>query len=370
MSQPGDREHVSGQSPSTPPWPPPTYPQPGYPPPQPGYPPPEYPPPPYQPQGYPPPQPEYPPPPYQPQGYPPPQPGYPPPPYPPAGGYDPQDKGSGSHPGPPDDAGGPFLDRPGAVPATRSAAGFWLLMGVVGFAIGQVLATIFLLIAAAVAGETSQLSRYATMSSPPEWYIGTSLVGLWVGFFLGPWIASKARGTGRFVADLGIRFRPIDLAGIAIGVGGQFVLAVLYAPFISHLHLKNFTAPTQKLVGASHGLGYAAIAFLTVCGAPFFEEILFRGLAFKALARLFTPTSVGPSRRRAAGLAAAVVIDGILFGLAHWELYQFAGLAAFGMVLAWVSYRTGRLGMNMVAHASFNLVAVIVVAGSSGGFLH
>jgi membrane protease YdiL (CAAX protease family) len=30
--------------------------------------------------------------------------------------------------------------------------------------------------------------------------------------------------------------------------------------------------------------------------------------------------------------------------------------------LAVVSYRTGRLGMNMVAHASFNLIAIIAIA--------
>jgi membrane protease YdiL (CAAX protease family) len=237
-------------------------------------------------------------------------------------------------------------------------------MGVLGFAIGEVVGSIFVVVAAFAAGQSDALGRFASMAEPPEWYIGTSLVGLWVGFFLGPFVASKARGTGRFLADLGVRFRPVDLVGIVIGVGGQFVLDALYAPFISHL--KNFTAPTQKLVGASHGWGFAAIAVLTVCGAPFFEEILFRGLAFKALARLFTPQQLAPSRRRAAGVAAAVVVDGLLFGLAHWEPYQFAGLAVFGMALAFISYRTDRLGMNMVAHASFNLVAVLALLGSSG----
>ena len=241
-------------------------------------------------------------------------------------------------------------------------------MGLAGFAIGQVIGTVFVVVAAAVAGESSQLHQLQTMSEPPEWYIGTSLVGLWVGFFVGPWIASKVRGTGRFLADLGVRFKPVDLAGIAIGIGGQFVLDALYAPFIKHL--KHFTAPTQRLVGASHGWGFAVIAVLTVCGAPFFEEVLFRGLAFKALARLLTPSRPGPSRARAAGLSVAVVVDGVLFGLAHWELYQFAGLAIFGMVLAVVSYRTGRLGMNMVAHASFNLIAVVALVSTSGGSIH
>ena len=301
---------------------------------------------------------------------------YPPPQYPAGGdrGWPPPGWPSGSPPSEPPSSGvlgsdgGRFLDRPGTPPATRSAAGFWLVMGLVGFAIGQVVGAVFVAIAAAAAGESGQLSRFATMAAPPEWYVGTSLVGLWVGFFLGPLVASKVRGTGRFLRDLGVRFRLVDLAGIPIGLGAQVLLDALYAPFLPYL--KHFTAPTHKLVGAAHGWGFLAIAILTVCAAPFFEEILFRGLAFKALARIFAPSPPSATVRRALAIVAAVVVDGVLFGLAHWELYQFAGLAAFGMLLAAISYKTGRLGMNMVTHASFNLLAVLAVFATSGGVLH
>ncbi len=55
----------------------------------------------------------------------------------------------------------------------------------------------------------------------------------------------------------------------------------------------------------------------------------------------------------------AIVITGLVFALFHFEALQYAGLALFGIILSFVSYRTGRLGMNMVAHASFNLTAVL-----------
>ncbi len=71
-----------------------------------------------------------------------------------------------------------------------------------------------------------------------------------------------------------------------------------------------------------------------------------------------------------AGVVTAVVLDGLLFGLAHGELVQLAGLAFFGIVLAAVSYRTGRLGMNMVAHATFNLVAIVAILGNGSGLVH
>jgi len=262
----------------------------------------------------------------------------------------------------------PFLDVPTAPPATGSDGGSWVLFALIGFVIGEVVAYLFVVLAAALAGDSGQLSRIETMAAPPEWYIGMSLVGLWIGFFAGPWIASRARGTGRLLNDLGVRFRPIDAIGIVIGVGCQYAIDLAYAPFITNS--AKFGAPTQRLTGASHGAGFVVIAILTVVGAPFFEELFFRGLLFKGLARLFSSNAPKPSTRRKVGVVAAVVCDGLLFGLAHGEWEQLAGLAAFGIVLAIVSYRTNRLGMNMVSHASFNLVAILAVVNSRGALVH
>ena len=159
----------------------------------------------------------------------------------------------------------------------------------------------------------------------------------------------------------------MDLAGIAIGLGGQFLVAVMFAPFQHDIH--NFNAPSQKLTGASHGAGFVVIAIATVLLAPAAEELFFRGLLLKGLVRLFTPLRVAGGARTA-GVVLAVIADGLLFGLAHGEWVQLAGLAAFGIVLAAVSYRTGRLGMNMVAHATFNLVAIVAIATNGSVVFH
>jgi membrane protease YdiL (CAAX protease family) len=238
------------------------------------------------------------------------------------------------------------------------------MLAALGFVVGQVIAVVLVEVAASLAGDSHNLSAIGQEAVPPEWYVLSSLFGLWVGFFGAPWLASRFRGTGRLVVDLGLRFRWIDALGILIGIGGQVLVAVLYAPFISHLH--NFSAPTQKLTGSSHGGGFLLIALFTVIGAPFMEELFFRGLLLRGLLRLFSPDDLGRRQARLLALGGAVVLDGLLFALAHAEWEQFAGLALFGVVLALISYRTGRLGMNMVAHASFNAVAVVAVLGSRG----
>jgi membrane protease YdiL (CAAX protease family) len=243
----------------------------------------------------------------------------------------------------------------------------WLLFAAIGFVAGQVLAGIFIAVAAALEGKTASLSAITRLAEPPTWYIVSTLLGLWAGFVGGTWLASALRGTKRYVADMGLRFRWIDSLGIVIGVVGQFAIALLYVPIAPHVHDFNqrFDAPSQRLTGGSHGLGTAVVDVCTVVGAPFVEELFFRGLLLRSLARLFGSAAgwVGP--------AAAVVITGILFGLAHAESLQLLGLAVFGIVLSAVAYRTGRLGMSMFAHAAFNLTAVAAaVVGVTGVGVH
>ena len=51
--------------------------------------------------------------------------------------------------------------------------------------------------------------------------------------------------------------------------------------------------------------------------------------------------------------------DGVVFGLAHFELLELLGLAAFGVVLALMAYQFKRLGPGIFAHATFNLLAIL-----------
>lgn len=265
--------------------------------------------------------------------------------------------------------GGPPLTASGVHPVDRREAWRWFLYALIGFVVGQLAAAIFGIVAGGIAGKTAaQMKAITAAQVPPEWYVVSTLMGIWIGFVGAPWLASRTAGTRRFLADLGIRFLAIDAVGIFIGVGGQIVVAVMYAPFRNHIH--NFDGPAQKLTGSSHGGGFIVIALATVLVVPFIEEIFFRGLLLRALVRLCMPRVATAGVARTIGVVVAIVLDGLLFGLAHGELVQLAGLAVFGVVLAAISYRTGRLGMNVISHASFNLVAVIAILSQRGGVIH
>jgi hypothetical protein len=243
-------------------------------------------------------------------------------------------------------------------PVTRSDGGTWVFMALVGFLVGQIAGYLLVVAAAAVAHRS--VTATAKLAAPPQWYVVSSLVGVWIGFAVGPLIASRIAGTHRMLTDMGVRFRPFDALGVPIGVAAQGAVWLLYYPFRTHLH--DYEAPVTKLTGSAHGDGFALIAVLTIVAAPFFEELFFRGLLLRGLVRMVGAPAGSGRFAAVATLAAALVLDGLLFAAAHAEVQQFTGLALFGVLLGYMSWRTGRQGMNMVAHASFNMVTVVAIA--------
>lgn len=247
-------------------------------------------------------------------------------------------------------------------PRTASEAVTWLLVALGGFVVGQVVALVLASVVAAALGRSGQLSRLAARPVPPGWLVVTELVGLWIGFVGAVVVASRWRGTGRVGRDMGLAIRPVDLVvGPLVGVACQLMLVpLLYLPLrplVSHLD-RRLQQPATHLTGGFPGADLAVIAFLTVVVVPIVEELLFRGVVLRALLRLCGPAG------RLTGPLLGIALTGVLFGLAHAESLELLGLAAFGMVLSWLAYRTGRLGPGMLAHGAFNLVAVVATASS------
>ncbi|MHB8439524.1 MAG: CPBP family intramembrane glutamic endopeptidase, partial [Acidimicrobiales bacterium] len=151
--------------------------------------------------------------------------------------------------------------------------------------------------------------------------------------------------------------------GVGVGLGAQILLIpLLYLP-LQHVvpNLTNrLNQQARHLTGAFHGSDIAVIGVLTICIVPFVEELLFRGLFLRGSLRAFRGAG------RVLGPVLSIVLTGVVFGLAHFEALETLGLAVFGALLALLAYRYKRLGPCVVAHATFNLVAIVSVAVVSG----
>ncbi len=93
-----------------------------------------------------------------------------------------------------------------------------------------------------------------------------------------------------------------------------------------------------------------------IVGAGFGEELLFRGFLFERLGKLF-----GSGAR---AKTAIVLLTSVWFALLHYPVQGLAGseqAAITGLVFGTIFAITGRIWMVMIAHAAFDVTAVLVI---------
>lgn len=187
----------------------------------------------------------------------------------------------------------------------------------------------------------------------PLMITAASLIGLWAGLYWAAQRSSSRRGSGSVFADFGIRFTPGDIGiGLAAGLLVQILVALMYLPF-SELN-SELSAPARSLTEQAPGDGaLILLTVLVVVGAPFIEELFFRGVLLGALRRF--------------GAAIAVLGSAVAFSLVHFgQLLAMPAFVLLGVVLGTLAVRRGRLGAAIVTHATFNAItmAVLLAPGS------
>ena len=179
--------------------------------------------------------------------------------------------------------------------------------------------------------------------------------GLWTGLVSAAWLASKKFGTGSVRRDFGLRFRGEDLGwGLLVSFVARFTGFILLIPLVMvNRHLIG--SDVAPLRGARQDPSVLiAVVVMVVIGAPFIEELFFRGLLLRSLMPI-------------AGTAGAIVTQGLVFGALHLRpsyglgnVSIFVVIAAMGVILGVVAERFRRLGPGIVAHGFFNLFALLL----------
>ena len=89
------------------------------------------------------------------------------------------------------------------------------------------------------------------------------------------------------------------------------------------------------------------LAFLFVAVLPgICEEIMFRGTILRAYEKI--------------GIRKAIIISGLLFGLFHFNLINFAGPTVLGIVFGFMVYKTNSIYSSMIAHTINNSIALVL----------
>ena len=226
------------------------------------------------------------------------------------------------------------------------AAVVWLVTWIVGNLVG-----------ASVVGSTG----YSSVTEAPVWVTMVLAVGLWAPMLIGLWLLSSRFGRvrfgrGRFADQYGLRFKVVDLIGVPVGVLSQLVvLRLVYWP-LERAWPQTFSRTrvernARDLYDRAHGGWLIGLVAIVVIGAPFVEELMYRGLLQGAAVRRLNDT-------------AAVVAVAAFFALIHFRWVELPGLFVFGLILGTCALRTGRLGMGIAAHMAFNATGLLLVAWS------
>jgi membrane protease YdiL (CAAX protease family) len=188
----------------------------------------------------------------------------------------------------------------------------------------------------------------------PVWLTLVSAMSLWIPMLLALREVSIRYGLGNFREDYGFSFRLVDLVGIPIGIASQLaLLRVLYLPleeaWPDTFSEEKLEKTARTLTDSAHGLWVAVLAVVIVIGAPFVEELMFRGLLQGAFARRINDVL-------------AMVVVAVWFAVIHFRPVEYPGLFAFGLVLGTCAMVTRRIGMSIAAHLAFNATGLVLVA--------
>ena len=223
------------------------------------------------------------------------------------------------------------------------AASVWLITWIAGNLVGATL------IAA---------TGYTSATDAPVWVTMVLAVGLWAPMLVGMWVLADRSGRNRvgrhsFVDEYGLRFKPVDLVGIPVGVLSQLVvLRLVYWPlergWPDIFSRSRVERNARDLYDRAHGGWLVGLVVVVVIGAPIVEELMYRGLLQGAAVRRLNE-------------AVAVVVVAAFFALIHFRWVEFPGLFAFGLILGACAMRTRRLGMGIAAHMAFNATGLLLV---------
>ncbi len=90
------------------------------------------------------------------------------------------------------------------------------------------------------------------------------------------------------------------------------------------------------------------VILAVVIMAPIIEELIFRLLVYGEL-------------RKALGVKISIILQAILFGLYHANLYQFSYAFIIGLIFGYIFHKTENITVTIIAHMINNLISVLIV---------
>lgn len=151
--------------------------------------------------------------------------------------------------------------------------------------------------------------------------------------------------------DLGFRLVPAadfltyGFMGGAGVLGLVMILSALIYKLQPQLQPQDFELMLRSVINTR---GFLVMLLLGAVLAPFYEEILFRGMLYPAVRRYLGPTG-------------GALVAGLIFGLVHWDFWRTIPLAVGGFVFCYIYEKTDSILVTMVAHGTWNGIMALII---------
>jgi membrane protease YdiL (CAAX protease family) len=172
-------------------------------------------------------------------------------------------------------------------------------------------------------------------------------------------VLTSVRRKGGTASDLGLRWPTgigRDSWGRIVGITvvtfiTMYVVTAAYSLIAIDLFNLDFLEPDDQIPDDfyDHKIALAMLGIAVVIGAPFTEELFFRGFLFGGV-------------RTYIAVPLAALLTGVLFSLLHFNVGLIIPFTLIGVVLALSYQRSGNLATSIGAHFFFNLISFMVLA--------
>jgi len=172
-------------------------------------------------------------------------------------------------------------------------------------------------------------------------------------------VLSYVRSKGGTASDLGLRWPHgpgRDSWGRIVGIAvltfiAMYAVTALYSVIALEILDLDFLEPSEQVPDDfyDHKVALAILGIAVVIGAPFTEELFFRGFLYGGV-------------RTYVSFILAALLTGFMFSLLHFNVGLVIPFTLIGAILALSYQRSGNLITPIGAHFFFNFISFMVLA--------
>lgn len=160
-------------------------------------------------------------------------------------------------------------------------------------------------------------------------------------------------GIGRGTSWRDVGLAPLSLRNLVkYGIFGGVFLVTLVFLLSLPLQFINPDLPPQpyeQMLRTTQGAGqFLLLVVMAAVLAPLSEELFYRGMIY-------------PLTRHSLGPLWGAISAGLLFGLAHWDLWRAVPLAVGGAILCYFYEKSGSIWATVTAHGVWNGIMSLLV---------